>query len=74
MNGDIHDVLGFSMEQTRWLLKRIVDGENELISRLVFTDPLQLLDVMICAATLIASMQKHHPEIVEKFWAKELPN
>ena len=71
MNGD---ALGFSMEQTRWLLKRIVDGENRLISGLILHDPMQLLDVMVCAATLIAAIQKRHPEIVEEFWTKAMPN
>ena len=74
MMDDIHDALNLSMEQTRYLLKRIVDGENTLIADLIVTNPFQLLDVIICAASMLKAVEKSSPEVFESLFVKELPN
>lgn len=71
---NIHDALNLSMEQTRWILKRIVDGENTLIADILFANPMQLMDVMVCAAAMLNSLQRTCPEAVDKLFTKELPD
>lgn len=66
--------LGLSMEQTRSLLKRMVDGENRLIADLLVNNPIQLMDVMICASSMIEWIRKLHPDTVDAMFAKELPD
>ena len=71
---NIHDALNLSMEQTRWILKRIVDGENTLIAEILFANPMQLIDVMVCAAAMLKSLQETCPEAVDALFTKELPD
>ena len=71
---DIHDTLGLSMEQTRYLLKRIVDGENRLVSDLIMTNPFQLMDVLLCAATMLGAVERKAPEVFEELFTKVLPD
>ena len=71
---DIHETLGLSMEQTRYLLKRIVDGENRLVSDLIMTNPFQLMDVVLCAATMLEAVRRKAPEVFEELFTKVLPD
>lgn len=70
----VRDELDLSMEQTRYLLKRIVDGENGLVADLIMTNPFQLMDVVLCAATMLDAVRRKAPEVFEELFTKVLPD